>query len=181
MLKKIFLAALITLSFSFFSTNTAGQTPAPTSEDVKTRFNKPETIDLMLQTGRIPLAQRNSRIDLILKDQAGSKTPRSDFTFCLGLAYFGNYKAQACVGKAYESGLGIVEDLSEAYTWYAVALDNRIDDSAAQQRLESDKNRIELKLRSSYPAPSDDELEEMLRSQKNRITQYQEEVKKIKK
>jgi TPR repeat protein len=45
----------------------------------------------------------------------------------------GNYKAQRCVGSAYESARGIVEDLSEAYTWYATALENRIADKADEQ------------------------------------------------
>jgi TPR repeat protein len=122
--------------------------------------------------------EQDSKVDLIWKDPSGSKTPRSDFMFCAGLAYLGNFKAQACLGNAFEKGLGIVEDLSEAFTWYALALESPIADKAAEQQVQADKERVIQKLRSSYPAPNDDDLDDMVKAQMNRITQYREEMEK---
>ena len=119
MLKRFLLTAIIALARSLRSLR-AIRAGTAASEDAKTRPNKQEIADLMVQS-HMPAPQQNSKIDQILADQAGSKTPRSDFMFCTGLAYLGNAKAQTCVAKAYESGLGVVEDLSEAYTWYALA------------------------------------------------------------
>jgi hypothetical protein len=129
----------------------------------------------------MPPAQQESRMAQIAKGQSDSKTPRSDFEFCMGLAYLGNDKAQACVAKAFEHGLGIVEDLSDAYVWNVVALENPVHTAGTQKRLEEEKERLTLKLRSTYPAPSDDELEELVRVEKNRLTDYRNEVNKVKK
>jgi len=150
-----------------------------TSEDVKSRPNKQEIADLMIQN-RLPGPQQNSKIDQILADQAGSKTPRSDFMFCTGLAYLGNAKAQACVGKAYEMGLGVVEDLSEAYTWYALACETRIAETAVAQKVEETRDQLKLRLLSVYPHPTDEELDDQVKAQKTRIAQYQAEIKKTK-
>jgi hypothetical protein len=181
MLRRVFLALIITLSFPLLSVRAAMQVPMVASEDTKTRLNKKEIIDLMLKIGRMPRTQQDSRTDQIAKSQSDSKTPRSDFEFCMGLAYLGNYKAQVCAAKAFERGLGIVSDLSDAYVWYILALENPINDAATQKNLEEDKERLILKLRSSYPAPSDDELEELVRAEKNRLTDYRNEVTKTKK
>jgi hypothetical protein len=181
MLNKILLAAAMMLSIPLLSLKAAIQSPAAASEDAKTRLNKQETIDLILKIGRIPRSQQDSRLALIAKNQSDSKTPRSDFEFCMGLAYLNNYKAQACVAQAYERGTGIVEDLSDAYVWYTLALESLIEDAATQKRLQAEKERITLKLRASYPAPSDDELDDLVKAEKNRMTEYQNEVKKIKK
>lgn len=179
MLKKICLAALIAMVFSYFPGRAAVQTPV--SEEAKTRLDKKEIVDLIVKTGRMPRAQQDSGLDRILNGKLDSKTPRSDFTFCTGLAFLGNYKAQACVGSAFERGRGIVEDLTDAYIWYAIALENPIDDAAVKQRLLADKDRITLRLRSTYPTPSDEELDEWVSAQKKQMAQYRDEAKKAKK
>jgi TPR repeat protein len=157
--------------------------PAPAQgswEDVKARPNKQDIVDQMAAAGQISAPQRNSRLDQILSGQPG-KTLRSDFMFCLGSAFLGDYKAQRCLGKAYEKGLGVVEDVTEAYTWYSVALENQNADKSAEKEMESDRDRVKLRLFSSYPAPTDDDLDDLVKAQKNRIAQYQSETKKAKK
>ena len=72
--------------------------------------------------------------------------------FCTGLAYLGNAKAQACVAKAYETGLGVVEDLSEAYTWYALACESRIADAFAAQRVEETRDRVKTSAAVGLPS-----------------------------
>jgi hypothetical protein len=181
MFGKVLLTLIITLSFPILSVKAAVQAPTAASEDAKTRLNKKEIVNLMIKIARMPLAQQDSRIAQIAKNQSDSKTPRSDFEFCTGLAYLGNYKAQICAAKAFERGLGIVEDLSDAYVWYILALEAPNADAATRKRLEEEKERLILKLRSSYPAPSDDELEELVRTEKNRLTDYRNEVTKAKK
>jgi hypothetical protein len=181
MLRRMFLISVIALSFPLLSVRAALQAPSAASEDIKTRLNKKETINLMRKFDRIPRAQQDVKLAQIARNQSDSKTPRSDFEYCVGLAYMGNYKAQACVARAFERGLGIVEDLSDAYVWYVLALDNSINDATTQKRLQEEKERIILKLRSSYPAPSDEELEELVRAEKNRVAEYQKEAGKEKK
>jgi hypothetical protein len=181
MLGRVFLTLIITLLFPILSVRAAVQAPTATSEDAKTRLNKKEIIDLMIKIGRMPRAQQDSRIAQIAKNQSDSKTPRSDFEFCMGLAYLGNYKAQICAAKAFERGLGTVEDLSDAYAWYILALETPNAEAATQKRLEEEKELLILKLRSSYPAPSDDELEDLVRTEKNRLTDYRNEITKAKK
>jgi hypothetical protein len=153
----------------------------PSSEDTKTRPNKQEIIDVMMKVGRMPAQQQNGKIDSIWQDISASKAPRSDFLFCLGLAYSGNYRAQKCAGSAYEKGVGIVEDLSEAYIWYAIALENRITDQSLEEMIQAEKERLKASLLSTYPHPSEDDLDDMVRAQKTRIAQYQEDVKRVKK
>jgi TPR repeat protein len=180
MLRQMFLTALFAAFFSLLPARAAGQIPAPSSEDVKTRLDKQEIIDLMARIGRMSRPQQDRKMDLILKDQSVSKTPRSDFMFCTGLAYLGDSRAQECVGRAFEKGIGTVEDMLEAYTWFALALENRGIDKAAKQRVQADKERVLTRLRSAYPSPTDDDLEDMVRAQESRIAQYQEEAKRTK-
>lgn len=175
MLKRLFWAALIALPLALMPTAPAGQAPA--LEDAKTRLGKQEIIDLIVKTGRIPRQEREIRIEAIWKSE-NSKTPRPDFMFCTGLAYLGNAKAQACLGRAFEKGYGIVEDLYEAYTWYSVALENPIADKALEQQAQESKDRVQRGLQSGYPAPTDDELEDLVKQQVSRIVQYKEEAKK---
>jgi hypothetical protein len=151
------------------------------AEDVKTRPNKEEIAGLMLQTNRLSAAEQNSKVSLILKDQAKSQTPRSDFMFCTSLAYLGNYKGQMCLGNAYENGLGIVEDMSEAYTWYELAAGSNIKDETDAQKAEADRDRVKERLVSAYPHPTEDDLNDLVSAQKTRIAQYQEETKKARK
>lgn len=120
----------------------------------------------------MPSREQEAKLDLIVKNQADSKTPRSDFRFCMGMAYLGNYKAQKCVGNAYENGRGIVDDLSEAYTWYALAAEQNSAEAGA------DLERVKMRLVTAYPSPSEDELQDMVTAQKNRIKDYGEEAKK---
>jgi TPR repeat protein len=176
MIKRLFFTAAMMVALSTIRV----QAPAQgSSEDLKTRPTKQDISDQMTAAGKIAAAQRDSRLDQILSGQPG-KTPRSDFMFCLGSAYLGNYKAQRCLGKAYENGVGVVEDISEAYTWYAIALENQSADKSAEKQMESDLDRVKTRLASSYPAPTDDDLDELVKAQKSRIAQYQSEVKKAK-
>jgi len=175
MLKKILLLFAIALPLM------AAPIVAQESEDVKTRPNKQEIIDSMVKVGRMPAQQQNAKIGPLWQDLSASKTRRSDFMFCLGLAYLGSYKAQRCVGDAYENGRGIVEDLSEAYAWYSVAAENRIQDKAAQEKIDADKDRVQNRLLSAYPHPTEDDLADAVSAQKSRISQYQEDVKRTKK
>ena len=171
MIKRFFFTALLL---------TLPQLLMAQSEDVKARLNKQEITDLMIQVSRMPIQQQKDKTAQILKDPAGSKTPRSDFTFCTGLAYLGNYKAQMCVAGAIEKGRGIVEDLSEAYTWYAIASENQKSDEAEAKKAEEERERVKEKLISAYPHPTEDDLADMVNSQKDRISQYQDQIKKAK-
>lgn len=147
------------------------------SEDVKTIPDREEIANMMLQASRMSAQEQDNRVTQILKNQADSKTPRSDFMFCTGLAYLGNYKAQLCTGYAYENGIGIVDDLPSAYTWYEMALANRIADDADAKRAEADRDRAKERLLSAYPHPTEDDLADMVNAQKTRIAQYQEQLK----
>ena len=176
MLKKLLLMLMVALPLAIA---TRGQEPA--SEDAKTRPNKQEILDLMITAGRMPAQQQSTRLDAIAKDASAGKTPRSDFLFCTGFAYLGNTKAQQCVASAYENGRGIVEDLSEAYAWYAVAFENKITDKAIAEKIEADKERVKERLLAAYPHPTEDDLNDLAGALKSRIAQYQEDVKKAKK
>lgn len=170
MLKSLpFTALILFLCINYAST--AAQVPVASSEKTFTRLDKQEIIGLMAQVSDIPDREQNNKLDQLLKKPSGSQTPRSDFLFCMGLAYLGNQKAQKCVGNAYEKGRGIVEDLLEAYTWFALSQEHKAVDSKAELA------RVKTILVSTYPAPSDDELDEMVKAQKRRISQYQDEFK----
>ena len=85
-----------------------------------------------------------------------------------------------CVAKAYETGLGVVEDLTEAYTWYALACETRIADASEAQKVEETQGpRQGLRLMTAYPHPTEEELDDQVHAQKTRIAQYQAEIKKI--
>lgn len=178
MIRRIFFVLTIAATLAFLQTPFAQQTA---DENAKTRPNKQEILDLMLKAGKMPAAQKNSKLAAFWQGPPAGETPRSDFLFCTALAYMGNYRAQRCVASAYENGRGIVEDQSEAYAWYAVALDNEITDTADRQALEADKDRVQNRLLAAYPHPSEDELEDMVRAQKNRISQYQDDLNKAQK
>ena len=180
MFRRLLLATTIALPL-ILAIAAAAQESSNASEDAKTRLNKQEVFDLMVKAGRMSAQQQSSKLDSIWKDLSTSKTPRSDFLFCAGLAYLGNYKAQRCVASAYENGIGIVDDLSEAYAWYGVALENHISDKAAQELLETDTDRVKQRLLANYPHPTEDDLDDLVRAQKSRIAQYAEETKKARK
>ena len=177
MFKRFFLAVMIFLPLTIARTNAQDSS----SEDAKTRPDKREIAASMVQASRISSQQQTSRLDAILADPNGSKTPRSDFLFCTGLAYLGSAKAQLCLGSAYENARGIVEDSSDAYAWYAIAAEGHGASKVDQQKAEAEKERIKNKLQSTYPSPSDDDLDQLVQTQKLRIEQYQEEARKAKK
>ena len=65
-----------------------------------------------------------------------------------------------------KTGLGVVEDLSEAYTWYALACETRIADAAEAQKAEETRDQLKLRLLSAYPHPTEEELEDQVNAQK---------------
>lgn len=150
----------------------------PASENEKSLLNKSEIIDLMTRLERMPAQERNEKIGQIWANDGAGKTPRSDFLYCSGFAYLDHYKAQACLGRAFEDGFGIVEDYMDAYVWYAIALDHAIEDAAFKEKIRAAKERVKMTLVSVYPAPSDYELDDAVKQQKEKIAQYQAEIVK---
>jgi TPR repeat protein len=179
MIKRLLFAMMIVLPLMLNNTMAVAQ-ESPPSENVRTRPNKQEIIELMVKMRRMPASKQDGRMDELWKNPSASQAIRSDFMMCTGLAYLGNFKAQAYVGSGYENGRGVVEDLSEAYAWFAVALENAAADKAAEQRLQTDRDRVKDKLLSVYPAPTDEDLDDLVKAQKSRIAQYQEEANKVK-
>ncbi len=171
MLRKPFMAFIVLAALALGAATAAGQEQAA-AEDVKTRPNKQEIIDWMSRAGAGAPSERDARVDAILKQSSAGRTPRSDFTFCAGLAYLGDPKAQICAGRAYEFAWGVVEDLSEAYAWYAVAAESASADASEREKAAADRDRVKNKLLSVYPAPSDDDLEDLVREHKSRMEQY---------
>jgi hypothetical protein len=174
----LFLVVIAGLFVSLIPSAAGGQDFEVDSEKEKTRLNKDEITKLMIQVGRLPVPEQNSKMDRLWKDPSGSQTPRSDFLFCAGLAYWGNYKAQAYLGVAFENGRGIVSDSYESYIWYEIALDNPIDDAEMVQKIKEARDRVKLGLISVYPAPSEQELEELVTTRKDKISEYQAEIGK---
>ena len=177
--KLNFLAIIIILIVVLIPLTVVGQDLSAASENEKTRLSEDEITNLMIQVERLPVLEQNSKMDRIWKDPSGSRTPRSDFLFCVGLAYLGNYKAQAYLGSAFENGRGIVADNYESYVWYSMALNNVVDDEEAKPQIQEGRDRVKLALISVYPAPSDQELEELVEAQKNRITECLAEIKNV--
>lgn len=158
----------------FMAALAMAQEPA-VSEQETSRPDRQESVAWMRKTAAMPDAQQSEKLDSILRTGSESATPRSDFFFCLGLAYRGNGKAQQCVARAYEKGLGVVEDLAESYVWFALA------HAGHAAGAEADMERVKTLLVSVYPAPTDEELEEQVAAQKSRLQEYQAEVRKSKK
>ena len=171
MFQRLFCAVVLVFSLSI-CTATA-QVPAD-SEKTISRPDKNETIAWMKLVSQLPAAEQNVKADAALKGitASNSKTPRSDFQLCVGLAYLGNARAQRCVGYAYEKGIGVVDDLLESYVWFELAHGGGDKESA------SDVARVMLALNSTYPAPSEEELETEVAEQNRRLAEYQKEVKK---
>ena len=171
MFKRLLLLASFILAV--FTSVSAAQVSAAFETDIY-RPDKSDIIAWMNQASKIPAAQQNEKADAALKgiSASNSKTPRSDFQLCLGLAYLGNAKAQRCVAYAYEKGIGIVDDTLEAYVWFELAHRGGDKESGA------DVSRVILILNSAYPAPSEEELENMASEQKGKIATYQKEIKK---
>lgn len=181
MFRRFLLTVLIACTFSFTQCILSAQESAAGSEETKSRPNRQEITELMVQMEKMTGGQQSDRIDRILAEQAGGRTSRPDFMFCTGLAYLGSAKAQACVARAYENGLGVVEDLSEAYTWYALACQTGFGEAAETEKAEAIRDRVKERLVSAYPHPTEEDLEDQVNAQKARIAQYLAEVKKAKK
>jgi hypothetical protein len=177
MIRGFLLTGTVALSLALAPIAALGQGLKAESEKEQTRLGKDEITGVMIRVSRVSVAEQNHKIDEIWTNQSSSKTPRSDFLFCAGLAYLGNYKAQACLGRAYENGIGIVQDPSEAYVWYSIALDNPKDGEAIKQKIEAEKDRVKQGLISTYPAPSDEDLAGMVEAQKRRMKEYQAEMR----
>jgi hypothetical protein len=177
MMKKLFgILSLIALSFTLIPATLSGQNIEAVSEDIKTRLDGDEIKKLMVQVRLLPVAEQDRKMDLIWNDKSGGATPRSDFLFCAGSAYLENYRAQACLGRAFELGRGIVVDPYESYVWYSMALSHTIDDREMKQKIQDARDRIKQQLITVYPAPSDHELSELVGARKQLIQKYGEEV-----
>jgi hypothetical protein len=177
MVKKLFLAAMIALPLTLASVIAAGQASAPASGGERTKLGKDEITMLMIQVGRMPVAVQDRKMKIIWAYLPESETPRSDFLFCTGFAYLGNYKAQACLGNAFENGKGTEKDLVDAFVWYSIALDNPIDDSAAKRKIQEDGDRIKRELLSGSPAKTEKELSDFIKAQKEFKTECLAEIK----
>jgi len=173
MLKKLLLT--LTMILALASLCAFGQIK-PASEEERTLLHKEEIIDCMIQAGRMSPDEQKDKVDRLWANDGGSQTPRSDFLYCYGFAYLDHYKAQACLGRAFENGIGIVQNYTDAYVWYTIALDHPVEDEAVWEKIETAKERVKMTLFSVYPAPSDFELDELVKKQKENIAQYQEEI-----
>ena len=170
MFERLFFTAI--LVFSLVTFTVAAQVPAVSETDIYLP-DKNDVIAWMNQASKMSAAQQNERADAALENvsSSGGKTPRSDFQICLGLAYLGNAKAQRCIGYAYEKGIGVVNDMMEAYVWFEIA------HKGGDKKSEPEASRTLLILNSAYPAPSEDELERLTEEQEKKIAEYQKEVK----
>lgn len=175
MYRKLILAFIVSALLSLGATFAVQEPAAP--EQVRTRPNKQEIIDWITKARATAPSESEARVDTILKQSSAGSTPRSDFTFCFGLAHLGHPKAQVCTARAYEFAWGVVEDLSEAYAWYAIAAESASGGASAQELASAGRDRVKNKLLSVYPAPSDDDLDDLVREQKSRIEQYRQAAK----
>jgi len=149
------------------------------AESENARLYKESIIGLMVQVGRMSILEQNQKIDAIMAAQSESRTPRSDFLYCSGLAYLGDDRAQACLGHAFEHGRGIVGNLREAYVWYSIALENPTTEKEARQKIQADRDRVRKALESGSPAPTEEELENLVKAQKERMVRYLAEIRNI--
>jgi hypothetical protein len=166
MVRKLLLTAIIALPFSLLSIIATAQTSTPESAGDGAKMTKDDIIILMVQVGRVPVVQQDRKMETIWENMDGSQTPRSDFLFCTGFAYLGNYKAQACLGHAYEKGRGADRDFADAYVWYSIALENPIKDPADKLRIQADRDRMRKVLLSGTPARTEKELNDLIKTQK---------------
>ena len=170
-------AVMIIAAYVLMPIALSGQEIKALSEDEQTRLGKDEITKLMIQVRRMPAVERDRKMDLLWSGKSGDKTPRSDFLFGVGLAYLGNYKAQAYLGRAYELGKGIVRDTYESYIWYSIALSNPVDDPEAKKKIQSERHHIKQLLVSVYPAPSDQELDDLVEARKRQMSDYLAEIR----
>lgn len=176
MIKKLLLTITLTLTLALAPIMAIGQGLKPASESEQTLLNKSETIDLIKQAGTMSSQQQKEKLEQLWSADTKSKTPRSDFLFSSALAYLGHYKAQAYLAQAFENGRGIVSNLTDAYVWYTIALEHPIDDADLKGKIEAGQARVKMMLLSVYPSPSDFELEDSVKKQKDKIKEYAAEA-----
>jgi hypothetical protein len=167
MFKKLLLMIALILPITVF-----GQEIKPASESEHTLLNKSETIALIKQVAPMPVAKQKEKVAQLWAADADSKTPRSDFLYCTAFAYLNYPQAQACLARAFENGHGIVSNLTDAYVWYTVALENPAISSDLKDKVEAEQTRIKMTLFSVYPTPTDFELEEAVKKQQELIKEY---------
>jgi hypothetical protein len=180
MIRKLLLMAALALPFLLKPVLMSVRTSKAASSEEGTKLTKDEIAMLMVQVGRLPVVQQDRKMDVIWENPGGSQTPRSDFLFSTGFAYLGNYKAQAHLGYAFENGRGVEKDLSDAYVWYCIALDNPIDDSSIKQKIRADRERVKKALLSVSPNKTEKELEDLVRAQKALRMEYLAEIRNTK-
>jgi hypothetical protein len=166
MAKRLLLTAMIALPLALMPKMAAGQASKSAPERERTELAKDDITTLMIMVGRRPVVEQDWRMERIWEDMAGSQTPRSDFFFCTGYAYLGNYKAQACLGNAYENGRGVQRHVADAYVWYSIALDNPINDEVDRQKIRAGRDRTKKVLLTGTPARTEKELDGMVKAQK---------------
>jgi len=182
-MRKRVISAVILVVFCKISIGETGfcswqEKPAsPASEQAKTRPDREEILEMMASISKVSPPARDSAIEKILKSGPDGKTPRSDFLYCLGAAYLGDVRAQICLGKAYEKGVGIVEDATDAFVWYSIALSGSISDQALEQEIRTARQRMTAILVQGYPAPSEEELNALVQKEQLRIREYQEQLR----
>ena len=179
MARKLLLRSLIALPFILSPAITAGQDSKSARAVESTKLAKDEITMLMIQVGRMPVKQQDRKMEMIWDHLDGNETPKSDFLFCSGFAYLGNYKAQACLGNAFEKGRGVEKDLTDAYVWYAIAFDNPIEDPEIRQQIRANRDRLKKTLLTGTPARSGKELEDLVKLQKATRTLYLAEIQNI--
>lgn len=143
-------------------------------EGAVTRPDDTEILEWMRFQGSLTAEEREAALKGILARMTagGGETPRSDFMTCAALAHRGDGRAQYCVGRAYENGTGVVEDLTDAYVWYALAA--RAGYGAGAEARE----RVKTLLLSVYPAPTDDELDTLEAAAREAVARLGAEARK---
>jgi hypothetical protein len=167
----------ISLPLVFVLAIATGQTVIRGAADDAAKLSKDEILMLMIQVSRMPAVQQDRKMDMVWTHLNSSDTPKSDYLFCSGFAYLGNYKAQACLGDDFENGRGTAKDLVEAYVWYSIAFDNPIDDPEIRQQIRSSKGRIKKAILTGIPAKSEKELEDQVKLQKATKMLYLTEIR----
>jgi TPR repeat protein len=178
MLKKLLLTIVLTLSISILSITAVGQEIKPASESEQSILHRSEVIDLIRSAKKMPEQQQKKKADELWAAGADSKTPRSDYLYCTALAYLGSLKGQACLARAFETSRGIVGDYTDAYVWYTIALEHAGTDAGLKKEIQAGQARAQQMLHSSYPSPSDFELEDAIKQQKEKIKEYAAEAGK---
>lgn len=153
--------------------------PSADAELVKTRPGKEEILEAMVSASKMTRRQRDFAMDRASKRNGDGTTPRSDFLYCLGAAFLGDINAQICLANAYEKGIGIVDDATDAYVWYSIALTGPITDSAVDKQVRAARQRMNSKLVQGYPSPTEDELDALVQKELSRMREFQEQLRVV--